>query len=53
MGDDLKQNLSWAHLKGVCKEIVVKHWPILATNVHDDFAQFIADEIGHGFMLGK
>lgn len=35
------------YLEGVCKEIMVEHWPILATNVHNDFAQFVTDEIGH------
>lgn len=42
-----------ANLKGVCKEIMVEHRPILATYVHNHFAEFVTDEIGHRFVLGK
>lgn len=42
-----------AYLKSVCKEVVVEHWPILATNVHDNFAQFVSDEIGHRLLLSE
>lgn len=45
--------ISRAYLKGVCKEIMVEHWPVLAADVHNDFAEFVTDEIGHGFMLSK
>lgn len=41
------------YLKGVCEEIMVEHWPVLATNVHNDFAEFITDEIGHRFVVRK
>lgn len=32
---------------------MVEHWPILATDVDDDFAEFVPDEIGYGFVLSK
>lgn len=43
----------WAYLKSVCKEVVVEHRPVLATNVHDDFAQLVSDEIGHRLLLSE
>lgn len=42
-----------AYLKGVCEEVMVEHWPVLATNIDNDFAQFVSDEIGHRFLLSK
>lgn len=41
------------YLKGVCKEIMVEHRPILATNVYNDFTKLVTDEIGHRFVLSK
>ena len=48
-----RKDISRTYLKGVCKEIVVEHWPVLAANIHNDFAEFVPDEIGHRFVLGK
>lgn len=48
-----RNNTSRAYLKGVCKEIMVEHWPVLATNVYNDFTEFVTDEIGHRFVLSK
>lgn len=42
-----------AYLKCVCEEVVVEHRPVLATNIHDDFAQFVSDEIGHRLLLSE
>lgn len=42
-----------AYLKRVRKEVVVEHRPVLATNIHDDFAQFVSDEIGHRLLLSE
>lgn len=41
------------YLKCVCKEIMVEHRPILATNVYNDFTKLITDKIGHRFVLSK
>lgn len=46
-------NISGTYLKGVCKEIMVEHRPVLATNIHNDFTEFVSDEIGHRFVLSK
>lgn len=32
---------------------MVEHWPVLASNVHDDFAELISDEEGQQSMLGQ
>lgn len=42
-----------AYLKCVGKEVVVEHWPVLSTDVHDDFAEFVTNKIGHSFVLSK
>ena len=41
------------YLQDVCEEVMVKHWPVLATDVHDDFAELVADEVRHDFVLGQ
>lgn len=42
-----------SYLKSVCKEVMVEHWPVLATNIHNDFAEFVPNKIGHSFVLSK
>lgn len=32
---------------------MVEHWPVLASDVHDDFAKLISDEEGQESMLGQ
>lgn len=32
---------------------MVKHWPVLASDVYDDFAELISDEEGQQGMLGQ
>jgi len=41
------------YLQGVGEEVVVEHGPVLAADVHDDLAELVADEVGHGFVLGQ
>lgn len=32
---------------------MVEHWPVLAANVHNNFTEFVTNEIGHRFVLSK
>lgn len=32
---------------------MVEHWPVLASDVHDDFAELVSDEEGQLSMLGQ
>lgn len=46
-----RNNINRVYLKCVRKEIMIEHWPILATNVYYDFAEFVTNEIRHCFVL--
>ena len=49
----IQTKASASDLQGVCEEVMVEHGPVLATDVHDDFAQLVADEVRHDFVLGQ
>lgn len=42
-----------SHLQDVGEEVVVEHGPVLAADVHDDFAELVPDEVRQSFVVGQ
>ena len=41
------------HLEDVDKEVWVEVWPVMSTNVNDEFDEFVADERWHLLVIGQ
>lgn len=43
--------LETSYLQDVSKKVMVEHWPVLPANIHNDFAEFVPDEVRQSFMV--
>lgn len=42
-----------SHLQDVGEEVMVEHGPVLAADVHDDFAELVPDEVRQSFVVSQ
>lgn len=42
-----------SYLQDVGEEVVVEHGPVLAADVHDDFAELVPDEVRQSFVVSQ
>lgn len=46
-----KVSLETSYLQDVSEKVMVEHRPVLSANIHNDFAEFVPDEVRQSFVL--
>lgn len=45
--------LETSYLQDVSEKVMVEHRPVLPANIHNDFAEFVPDEVRQSFMVSQ